>query len=121
MFDIDVTPEPWMEDSKCANDVALREWQRENRNDQFFDDGSGKQGNTTTAEFRKKRAKKYCSDCPVASDCLAYALQNDLVGLFAGTSSRDRKTMKKKARKAALEFLERLQARQQDDSSPIAS
>ena len=120
--DLFVSPEPWMEDAKCYNDTALAQWQRENREDQFFDDTYETRGREREAKHRRERAKAYCLDCPVSSECLSFALRNDIQhGIYAGTTARDRRAMKKKARKSVLEFLARQQVQLPDDSNPIAS
>jgi len=39
------------------------------------------------------RARGICADCPVKAPCLAYALRNGLVGIWAGTSEEQRRRM----------------------------
>lgn len=43
-----------------------------------------------------KKAKEFCKDCPVLSECLALSLTSDnSVGVWAGTSERERRKMLK--------------------------
>jgi WhiB family redox-sensing transcriptional regulator len=45
-----------------------------------------------------REAKKVCASCPVAAECLAYALANDeRFGIWGGKSERERRALKKKA------------------------
>jgi WhiB family transcriptional regulator, redox-sensing transcriptional regulator len=39
-------------------------------------------------------AKAVCAGCPVRAECLAYALAEDLAGVWAGTSERERRAMR---------------------------
>lgn len=109
--------EDWMDDSKCGNDRELLEWQRRNRDDQFFDENlenTKGMSNYEKVSLRKdkiSRAGRYCQDCPVRKACLDYALREEPVGIWAGTTERQRKSMKKKAQKKALEFLQRIQGK----------
>lgn len=46
-------------------------------------------------------AKRVCAGCPVADECLAYALEHDeRWGIWGGTSERQRRTLKRASRKA---------------------
>lgn len=38
-----------------------------------------------------------CGDCPVAQACLEYALQNSVEGVWAGTSTKDRRRLRRQA------------------------
>jgi len=57
-----------------------------------------------TVEGRKKHsvkaAKAVCARCLVTDECLQYALDNDLEGVFGGTTTEERKRMKKVQRSA---------------------
>ena len=97
---------PWMVDSKCAYDQELPSY--------FF-------GERWESAKHRKAVKDYCNGCSVLNDCLAYAIQNQESGIWAGTTERERRAMKKKARKAAEEFLARLRGQSQDDASPTVS
>lgn len=47
-------------------------------------------------------AKRVCSQCPVAAECLAYALEHEIeYGVFGGLSARQRRDLKRASRKAA--------------------
>lgn len=47
-------------------------------------------------------AKLICSRCPVAADCLAYALEHEIeFGVYGGLSARQRRDLKRASRKAA--------------------
>lgn len=35
-------------------------------------------------------AKKFCTNCPVEEECLEFALTNEVKGIWAGTSEKDR-------------------------------
>ena len=48
------------------------------------------------------RAKAVCDACPVSDACLAYALPNPaLLGVWGGTTTLERKTIRTKRRAAA--------------------
>lgn len=38
-------------------------------------------------------AKRLCGECPVRAECLAYALDNGAVGIWGGTSTKERRKM----------------------------
>lgn len=42
-----------------------------------------------------KHAKRICAVCPVIKECLEYALENEEVGIWGGTSARERSKMRK--------------------------
>jgi len=45
------------------------------------------------------QAKKFCRPCPVKSECLQYAIDNNLNdGVWGGMSAIERRTLKRKAR-----------------------
>lgn len=69
--------------------------------DQFFgDDQSGRQPSLHPAVL--KQARKVCKACPVARDCLVWALTNpEDYGIWGGTSGRQRKAMKELAEERA--------------------
>ena len=43
------------------------------------------------------RAKSICQTCPVIDECLQYALDNRLDGIWGGTSTRQRSSMLRRA------------------------
>jgi WhiB family redox-sensing transcriptional regulator len=44
--------------------------------------------------YPPSEVKKICDACPVKPECLAYALKNDEVGTWGGTSSYQRRQLK---------------------------
>jgi len=68
--------ESWMEDALCAQ-IGGDIWHPE------------KGGST-------KEAKTVCRECPVAAECLKYALDNDeRFGIWGGFSERERRRLKR--------------------------
>jgi WhiB family redox-sensing transcriptional regulator len=47
-------------------------------------------------------AKNVCAHCPVAVDCLAYAMRTDRLGVWGGTDEADRALLRTVAAVAAL-------------------
>lgn len=41
------------------------------------------------------KAIKYCEDCSIRIECRDYAIKHELMGVWGGTSERERKRMKK--------------------------
>lgn len=57
----------------------------------FYPNGRGAEANHA---YRKARA--VCDRCPVAADCLGYALAHDIgFGIWAGTSPLQRRTLRR--------------------------
>jgi len=50
----------------------------------------------TSLKQTGRLAKKLCSACPWKADCLDYALGYDLVGIWGGTTERERVEMRKR-------------------------
>ena len=74
--------QPWRIDAACADKDP----------DMFFP-GRGE----ATAP-----AKKVCAGCPVQAECLEHALTHrDAFGIWAGTSERERRVMRRVYRKGA--------------------
>jgi WhiB family redox-sensing transcriptional regulator len=48
-----------------------------------------------------REAKIACSMCPVQNECLEYALKENVLGIWGGTTERDRQAIRRKAKKAA--------------------
>lgn len=69
-----LTPEPWMADAACAQ-VDPELWFPE-------------KGGTSSI------AKRICRTCPVQALCLEYALEHHELGVWGGTSEKQRKQMR---------------------------
>lgn len=46
-------------------------------------------------------AKAICTDCPVRQECLEYALENSVTGVWGGTTERQRGRMRAQLAQAA--------------------
>jgi WhiB family redox-sensing transcriptional regulator len=55
----------------------------------FFPDGQAGRGAKTM------QAKEICATCPIAVQCLQYAVLNDEDGIWGGTTPSERKLLKK--------------------------
>jgi WhiB family transcriptional regulator, redox-sensing transcriptional regulator len=54
--------------------------------------------------FEVKFAKDICAVCPVRAQCMDYALRHDEIGIWGGTTERERKKIKNRyIRRKALE------------------
>jgi WhiB family transcriptional regulator, redox-sensing transcriptional regulator len=54
--------------------------------------------------FEVKVAKDICAVCPVRAQCMDYALRNNEVGIWGGTTERERKKIKNRyVRRKALD------------------
>ena len=75
------TPQPWIKQAACADtDTSV-----------FF----------TVRGASTEPAKAICADCPVRTECLEYALQDDsLFGVWGGLSRRQRVSINRQRRKA---------------------
>lgn len=71
--------QPWRSKAKCKS-------LSHNEADSIFFVVKG--GSTTKAE-------KFCEDCPVSLQCLAFAVIHDEDGIWAGTSPRERREIRK--------------------------
>jgi WhiB family transcriptional regulator, redox-sensing transcriptional regulator len=74
-------PQTWQEEASC----------RDLDPEMFFIEAH-------TAETRQDKAAAIavCNACPVAAECLAYALEHDeRYGIWGGTSAADRRMMKR--------------------------
>jgi WhiB family redox-sensing transcriptional regulator len=64
----------------------------------FFPEiGMGK-ANALSFHLRVKEAKAICKDCPVAVNCLQFALENDEQGIWAGTDYEERRRIRSRRR-----------------------
>ena len=76
------TLEPWREHAACADKDP----------DMFF---PGRGGAT-------EPAKRVCAGCPIQAECLEHALTHrEAFGIWAGTSERERRVMRRVYRKGA--------------------
>lgn len=66
----------WMADAVCASLPA----------DVFFPEHE--------YSYQAFRAKSACASCPVQRDCLRYALDQDVVGIWGGMTTSERKKTK---------------------------
>jgi WhiB family redox-sensing transcriptional regulator len=74
--------QPWREHAACVGKDP----------DMFFP----KRGKAT------EPAKKVCSGCPVKADCLDHALRHrEAFGIWAGTSERERRVLRRQYRQGA--------------------
>lgn len=74
--------QPWMEWGLCAEGTAPDLWFPDNN--RSLDPGT-------------RFAKAVCTDCPVRSPCLNYALATSQTGIWGGTTDRERRLMRKQA------------------------
>ncbi len=81
----------WRDHAKCAGkDVS------------FFPEGITGGGCTTGIFDEINRAKAWCALCPVADQCLEYALVNNIDhGVWAGTTPEQRRSIRKQRRLGA--------------------
>lgn len=96
---------PWMENAKCYLDNP----------------GSLFDYDKYQSPKHEQAVRDFCGQCTVKEDCLTYANLHGVSGIWAATTERQRRAMKKKARKSVLEFLARQQVQLPDDEDPIAS
>lgn len=45
------------------------------------------------------KARAICNECPVKKECLTYAIENDEVGVWAGTTTNQRRKIRNKTLK----------------------
>lgn len=77
----------WMRDGACVNSGDPEAWFPNTDVDNY-------------AEYAY--AKRMCRTCPVATECLAWALAvPELNGCWGGTTPRDRESLRRKAREGA--------------------
>jgi WhiB family transcriptional regulator, redox-sensing transcriptional regulator len=46
-------------------------------------------------------AKKICKTCPYMAECLAWAVANDEIGIWGGTTQKDRRVLRRQRRLAS--------------------
>lgn len=81
-IDPDVFLAPWRQRAACRLLAPEDRW--------IFWPGRG-DGETVVA------AKAVCATCPVSADCLAYAIEAGELGVWGGTSTRERRQMRRAA------------------------
>lgn len=69
-----VRPQQWMDNAVCAQVDA----------DLWFPETGG----------NAALARRICSTCPVAADCLQYAVEHNEQGIWGGTSAKTRQRMR---------------------------
>lgn len=67
-----INTEPWVEQANCIGTDP----------EAFFIEVSSKTSRTEINRF--ETAKSICHECPVAKECLEFAENNNLTGLFGG-------------------------------------
>lgn len=82
--ELDLTPQPWMLSGLCGQSDP----------DAWFPD---KGGNVWAA-------KRICARCPVLAECLAYAVEHHELGVWGGTSERERRKLRHVDQAGALEW-----------------
>lgn len=66
-------------------------------------DGVGTDFFFGTDKHEVEAAIEFCSDCPVKTDCLEYAITNNIVdGVWGGASERERRRMKRSLKSSDL-------------------
>lgn len=62
----------------------------------FPEKGSGGQG-----IIEIKMAKRICSSCPYKAECLSWAVANDEIGIWGGTTQKERRALRRQRRLAS--------------------
>lgn len=52
--------------------------------------------------YDEKSAKKVCANCPYKIDCLVYAMENDVLGIWGGTTEKDRRDLRRRTRATGI-------------------
>lgn len=79
-------PRNWRDKAACRNeDTEL-----------FFPVGKGK-----AAKLQEEEAKAFCRRCDVHAECLQFALDMGAEGVWGGLSEDERRSLGRRARKAA--------------------
>lgn len=86
------------------------------QNSPFPDAWYGKSDSTS-------KARMLCQGCPVSSQCLAYALENDeQYGIWGGMTTPERRRLKRKMNKFVLRLQKQVPVQSRDDvAHPTAS
>jgi len=78
----------WMDSAACAG-LSVEE-----RRCFFGDTRKGVRGELLVLE-----AKQFCWDCPVQAECLSYAIESKLQGIWGGTTGKERADIARAARR----------------------
>ena len=54
-------------------------------------------GETGPAVAQAEEAKAVCAGCPVVEQCLTWALDNDVQGIWGGLDEKERRALKRRA------------------------
>lgn len=55
-----------------------------------------KDANEAGYRHYSEEAKKFCKTCPYVAECLEWALKNNEMGVWGGTTERERRMLKRK-------------------------
>jgi WhiB family redox-sensing transcriptional regulator len=55
-------------------------------------------GGAGATQYEFKMAKTICKKCPYVAECLTWAITNHEVGIWGGTTERERRTLRSKRR-----------------------
>lgn len=84
MNGLDKLRQPWMVDAACQG----------YRTELWFPTDHDHDGRPLVDPIVMQR----CGECPVALDCLTYALENDVDGIWAGTTPAARRAIRRRRR-----------------------
>lgn len=84
MIALDKLRQPWMVDAACQG----------HRTELWFPVESDHEGRPIVDPIVMQR----CNGCPVALDCLTYALKHDVDGIWAGTTPVARRAIRRRRR-----------------------
>lgn len=84
--------------------IHIQYWYRKAKCYGIIDDVMFFPSNAHEAE----KGKRFCSDCPVSNHCKTYAIVYNLVGVWGGTSHKERVRLGPKVRKYLIELYREL-------------
>jgi WhiB family redox-sensing transcriptional regulator len=58
-------------------------------------------GNSSGSPKDVAVAKKICKTCPYLAECLSWAVANDEIGIWGGTTQKDRRSLRRQRRLAS--------------------
>ena len=58
-------------------------------------------GGSGATQYEFKVAKKICNDCPYRAACLSWAIENNELGVWGGTTERERRVLRRQRRRSA--------------------